>query len=385
MKKWKKYLILFVLIYPIKIYALTGNTSITCEKNSLNPGESTNCTIKGTTQGDTVSAVSAVLSSTSNLSIETVTPSQAWSGNKDDENIDYYTSDNQSGTFNIATISVKASSTLSTGSDVTISLKSIKFFGSDFQENTIANSNTTIRIKSTINTLSNLALSAGTLTPEFNENTTSYTANIDASSINITATKKSDKSTISGDIGDKTLKYGNNEFAITVTSESGINKVYHLTVIRKDNRDSVKTLKKLIVNNKEINLSNDKLTYQYNVDNKIMRAIIEAELTSDKSTFVEKYGPRTVILNEGLNLIELKIKAENEEITTYKIEVTREKSKQQETIKENDKNSTPQASTNTTNNKEFTNPKTGNTSVLIVIVLLVISIGVCIVVYKKIE
>ena len=313
MKKKIILLLLLLVLLPVKAYALTGNTSISCSKTTLKPGESTTCSIKGTVSGDTVSAVDAKITAGSNLTVESVTPSGDWQGDKNDVNIVYYTSDNRSATFDIASVVIKASTTLTAGADVKLSLTATKFSsGSDYKETSINDSSANIRITSTVNTLSSLTVSNGTLTPTFNSNTLSYSVSTDEDKIDITATKTNDKSSITGDVGTKNLKYGTNTFSIKVTSESGVVKTYNLTVTRNDNRDTDNSLKTLTLNEKEIKILDNVVDYTYDVDNSVNQVVIESTLNSEKSSFVTGYGPRTVKLNEGKNKIEIKVSAENE-------------------------------------------------------------------------
>ena len=86
---------------------------------------------------------------------------------------------------------------------------------------------------SSIATLSSLSVSAGTLTPTFDPETTSYTVTVtnSVSSITITATATDAKATVSG-AGTKTLAVGANSFNIVVTAENGTTKTYTVVVTR---------------------------------------------------------------------------------------------------------------------------------------------------------
>lgn len=363
MKKKIILLLLLLVLLPVKAYALTGNTSISCSKTTLKPGESTTCSIKGTVSGDTVSAVDAKITAGSNLTVESVTPSGDWQGDKNDVNIVYYTSDNRSATFDIASVVIKASTTLTAGADVKLSLTATKFSsGSDYKETSINDSSANIRITSTVNTLSSLTVSNGTLTPTFNSNTLSYSVSTDEDKIDITATKTNDKSSITGDVGTKNLKYGTNTFSIKVTSESGVVKTYNLTVTRNDNRDTDNSLKTLTLNEKEIKILDNVVDYTYDVDNSVNQVVIESTLNSEKSSFVTGYGPRTVKLNEGKNKIEIKVSAENETVKTYTLTINRAKS------------ATTNQNNTTTSSNGVSNPKTGSFSVYVITGILVVSL-----------
>lgn len=85
--------------------------------------------------------------------------------------------------------------------------------------------------QSSDNTLASLTVSSGELKPAFNKNTTDYTVDLkdDTTKIKISAQASDAKASVAG-TGEVTLKYGTNQFAVTVTAEDGTEKVYHLTI-----------------------------------------------------------------------------------------------------------------------------------------------------------
>lgn len=85
--------------------------------------------------------------------------------------------------------------------------------------------------KSKENRLSALKINKGTLIPEFNENQTEYTINLDANETEITlsGTPKDAKAKIEG-LGKKELKVGKNKLEITVIAENGAKKTYIIYV-----------------------------------------------------------------------------------------------------------------------------------------------------------
>lgn len=85
--------------------------------------------------------------------------------------------------------------------------------------------------KSSNNNLSGLSVSTGTLSPEFNVDTTEYTVTLpaDATTISIDASAADEKATVSG-TGEQSLKAGLNEFIINVTAENGDAKNYYVRV-----------------------------------------------------------------------------------------------------------------------------------------------------------
>lgn len=179
----------------------------------------------------------------------------------------------------------------------------------------------TFKVLSDVNTLSNIVVEGADI--NFDENTTSYDMTIDSNSVKIDVTKKDSGSSLSGDYGTKTLKYGKNVFNIVVTSESGVKKTYTLNITKPDNRNTVNTLSSLKLSEGNIKFKEETTSYSLTVDHKVTSIKVEATLKDDKSSFVNNYGPRTVNLKVGTNNIEIRVKAENESVKTYKIAVTR--------------------------------------------------------------
>ena len=78
----------------------------------------------------------------------------------------------------------------------------------------------------------------------FSEDVNEYEITVESNvdKINVTVTKKDDKSTVTGNIGENKLSYGLNKLSINVTSESGSKNTYHLNITREDARSSDNTL-----------------------------------------------------------------------------------------------------------------------------------------------
>lgn len=189
---------------------------------------------------------------------------------------------------------------------------------------TISGGSLTINIVSDVNTLSSLKIE-GTSVNNFNSNTTTYSKTVSATttSVNIEASKTDEKSTITGDVGTKTLNYGLNTFKITVTSESGVAKTYTLNITREDNRSKINTLKTLSLSVGTINFNSNTKTYNVIVKEEVEKVTITSTLTDSKSKYVSGYGNREVTLNKGLNQVLIKVQAENGSINTYTLNITR--------------------------------------------------------------
>ena len=99
------------------------------------------------------------------------------------------------------------------------------------------------REKSTNNNLKSLSIDGYELSPTFNKNTLEYTVNLESSveKIKINATKEDGYASLSG-TGEKEVQEGDNKFEITVTSETGVSKIYTVNAVVKDSNPIVKEI-----------------------------------------------------------------------------------------------------------------------------------------------
>lgn len=209
--------------------------------------------------------------------------------------------------------------------NATVTISNIILLDKNNEEYNVSNISKTIKVADGNNYLSSITLSEGTI--DFDKSKTTYEIkNINGSTIEIKATSESSYAKLSGDVGKKNLKLGLNTFKITVTSESGINRIYTLKIYRNDNRDKTNTLSSLEVENNKITPEFNKNTVNYTLTVKkdVTSVKINATLESDKSSFNKGYGPRTVNLNYGVNSVLIKVTSESGAVKTYTIKITRE-------------------------------------------------------------
>lgn len=178
--------------------------------------------------------------------------------------------------------------------------------------------------KSTINKLSAIKIDGEEL-EYFSEDNTVYDITVESNveKIKIEGVKKDNKSTISGDIGEKKLDYGNNKYTIIVTSESGDKYTYTLNINRIDERSSINTLKTLTLSAGELSFNSSVVDYTVNVDNDVEKITITSSLTDPKSKYVVDYKNKEVELIEGSNKIEIKVVSEKGEEKTYTLNINR--------------------------------------------------------------
>lgn len=180
------------------------------------------------------------------------------------------------------------------------------------------------RTKSSINTLSDITVSDGKISPDFKSDITSYTVNVEGNvtSIDINATLTDNRATIESGIGNHSLNVGNNPITIRVKSESGANLDYTINIIRAQKKDN--DLTSLSVDSIEVN-GFEKNTLEYTLDNvPYSKTSINIDaVLSDIDATINGLGNKT--LKTGLNTFEVKVKAQNGDEKTYKINITREK------------------------------------------------------------
>ena len=171
-----------------------------------------------------------------------------------------------------------------------------------------------------MNTLSSLNIKEQQI--NFNKDTTTYSFSTNLEFITISATPTDSNAKVSG-TGKINLKYGINEIKIVVTAEDGAKREYTLNVTRTDNRSSNNNLKKLSLSDGKIIFSENKTTYNVEVDSKVDVITINAELADSKASFVQGYEPRKVNLNYGTNKILIKVKSEINQEKVYTININR--------------------------------------------------------------
>lgn len=366
-KKINLLLMLIIGMFPFNVYALTGNTTVSCSKTNVVPGEEITCTLKGNASAGEVTSLSSKISASSNLTIGAVTVDSIWEGT-DEANLDLYTDENKTGTFAIATFKVQVSKSISGSATGTITIDSTRFFDENFEEVTINDTTQNIKILSTINTLNSLSVEDETLVPEFKSDTLNYSVSTTATKATISAKATDSKAKVTGDVGEVNLNYGTNTFRVNVTSESGSVKTYTIQITRPDDRSTDNTLSSITVNEKEIELVDGVYEYVYEVENDVTEVDIYSVLNDELADYVEGYEPRTVKLEDGKAIVEIRVKAENEDVQVYKITVATKK------IVESNQLGTDGDSTNT-KKEELTNPKTGRLQLYIIFMILVVSIS----------
>lgn len=172
--------------------------------------------------------------------------------------------------------------------------------------------------KSTVKALKSLTVEPGTLSPEFDPETTKYTMTVgtDVTKLNIKAVVEDEKSKL--DIsGNEDLKLGENIIKLVVTAEDETARTYTITVTKEEQEQ----LKLEALSIKGINLnpsfSSDIYEYTAEIDDDITKLDIEA-LSNTENATVEILGNED--LQEGENTITIMLKSEDgKQNVTYQI------------------------------------------------------------------
>lgn len=171
-----------------------------------------------------------------------------------------------------------------------------------------------------------LNLSVSNTNIKYEEDTTIYYATVSRSvdSVLISARAKDSAATLSG-TGTKPLEIGRNVFDINVESSNNNTKKYTIVITRSDqelqpNVESTK-LSSLLINNKPIELSDEKSTYLMGVteESKILNFDYETESTT--ATVTIEGGTK---LQEGINVVIITVTETNNETRTYRILVNKD-------------------------------------------------------------
>ncbi|MBQ2891643.1 MAG: cadherin-like beta sandwich domain-containing protein [Bacilli bacterium] len=182
--------------------------------------------------------------------------------------------------------------------------------------------------KSSDATLKSLSVSGYTLSPSFSANTTSYTVSVpnNATIAKIEGSTNDTKANVTG-LGNITLKDGTTTATVKVTAEDGTTKTYTINFVKKEEekKDSDATLKSLSVSGYTLSptFKNNINTYSMKVQNSITGLNVTAIPSSDKAT-VTVSGNKN--WKEGVNVVTIKVTAEDGSVNTYTVNVTRESS-----------------------------------------------------------
>lgn len=317
MKKISKvYLwLILLLLSPIIVNANTISSKTTCNKTKIMIGENITCEIAITSEEYLDNINTNINYNDKYLSLESV---QGLNNFKSYSNQTISIRSNEKislSNTSVAKLTFKAKATPDNG-NVEISI------GDESYNEKKASQ---IKILSNDNYLKNLVIKGYSFS--FNKKTNEYKLKINKDKITINATLNDTRSTFVRQQGPRevNLEYGENTIYIGVKSESGNINTYILKITRNDERKSNNNLKTLEVKNYKLdkNFSPNILDYKLEVENDVKEVEIISSLEENTSTYNGNSKPGIYELKEGENNIKIQVKAQNNNIKTYTITITR--------------------------------------------------------------
>lgn len=195
-------------------------------------------------------------------------------------------------------------------------------YGSDTRVNVIAK--TTVKPTTTTTTKSlssNNYLSTITVDGEeienFSKNTSKYFVKVenDVSTISIEAEAEDEKAKVEID-GPDTLKIGDNEYTISVTSENDTTKFYKVIVTRKEEDESSNTdIDNIKIKGYNLNFDKNSKTFYLSINKNTTKLNIEVTLDDEKSNYEIKGNEN---LKDG-SIVKIIVTAEDGSTDTYRI------------------------------------------------------------------
>ena len=162
---------------------------------------------------------------------------------------------------------------------------------------------------------------------KFDKNVEEYVLKTSKDSIDIKAELDDTNARYEQNLGPRkvSLNYGEQSINIVVIAENNEKKTYTLKVTRQDNRSTNDNLSNIVVSFGELSpkFSKDVLNYTLEVPNNVESLTVTPTLEDKKAEFVSGYGPRTIDLKLGENIILIQTQAEKGNIKTYTIKVNR--------------------------------------------------------------
>jgi hypothetical protein len=233
----------------------------------------------------------------------------------------------RNGSFTAAQIRFRPRAGFSVGQSTTISFTSVSGSNgtTDFNGTNSSTTVTMIPARSSNNFLSSLSLSSGTL--NFSKAVNSYVVDVEnnVSSITISGTVEDPKSSVSG-LGTFPLSIYENNFNVVVTAENGSRRTYSINVRRKDAQGNPifvsgsTDISNITLSACALEFSNSLDFYSCEVRNDVNQTSLNVS-SSDATQRLEYLNQ--ISLLEGGNTIEIRVIAENNDVRTITIEITR--------------------------------------------------------------
>ncbi len=180
---------------------------------------------------------------------------------------------------------------------------------------------------STNNQLASLSVTPGMLSPAFDPAVESYTVEVDnaVTSISVLATAAEAKATVSGNVSNRPLTTNENILRVIVTAESGAQKIYTITVVRRKSNNADLADIRLSPSTLQLNFHKDVLYYEVAVPNSEDLAAVIGIPANEGAKVAGQAADSALVV--GDNLFRLLVTSEDSSVNkTYTVNMIRAKS-----------------------------------------------------------
>lgn len=309
--------LLFVLITPVKA---TNTISLVCNQTTTN---TTTCKIKlNIDEIDDITPIDIYFSTNDlDVNINAVGNSSTNCGSSKCSITSIQSGENIVATLNI---------TNPTDKDVKPTIQIDSTYGKDSKtftlkasKKSVTTTTTTTKVKSDNNYLSSITID-GEEIENFSKSTTKYFVDVenDIKKVTIKAKAEDDTATVSID-GPKSLNVGDNEYTISVTSESDSTKYYKVIITRADEEESSSTeIKNIKIKGYKLNFDKASKTFHLNIKPEDTELDITVKLKDKKANYEIEDNDN---LKDG-SVIKIIVTAEDGTNDTYRIIISKKSS-----------------------------------------------------------
>ena len=383
-------LLLALILFPIKVFALSGDVAVSCTPSTAKPGDKVACVITGTSP-DNIDSVSMNISVGNGLYIESFDKNNDnWNGGLDDDYLTLYVENNDmTGSFAIGTLNIKVNDNATPGT-TSINLTNINVFNLG-NKYSVTDKAATITIANNVEPskgLKSLRPTVGNFGVQFTAERDSYILTIpgNVTSFGLIAEAYESSDEIAFFQGESrtpitdsnniafTTDTGKTEMMTYIEVGSGDRKVTYTIGVRKDvSTGTSNELSSLTVGDQVVTLISGKYD-DYNVIlNDVTSFTVVADLKDRENFVIRNLNNLTSRSGEGpfSIIIDPKDSTSGFEGVTYTINVI--------------KNGTAPApsSSSESSSSRIVNPTTSGIAPVIMAIILMASFGVSIYYYKK--
>lgn len=173
--------------------------------------------------------------------------------------------------------------------------------------------------------LASLSVSAGTLSPSFDSDTTDYSVNVgfSVSDVTVGATAAHTKASVTSGAGSHSLSFGSNLIDVVVEAEDGTEKTYSISITRAAPSANANLASlSLSVGTLSPSFNAGTTTYSATVEYLTTDVTVSASTADSTATIVS--GTGSYALSLGDNVIEVEVEAQDASTKTYTVTVTRD-------------------------------------------------------------